>query len=45
MPPWFIIPSNHKWFCNLAISTIIAEKLKSLGMKFLEPTVDIDQVK
>jgi PPK2 family polyphosphate:nucleotide phosphotransferase len=43
--PWFIIPSNHKWFRNLAISTIIAEKLESLGMKFPEPTVDIDQIK
>jgi PPK2 family polyphosphate:nucleotide phosphotransferase len=43
--PWFIIPSNHKWFRDLAISTIIARKLESLGMKFPEPTVDIDQVK
>ncbi len=43
--PWFIIPSNHKWFRNLAISTIISEYMESLDMKFPEPTVDIDEIK
>lgn len=42
---WFIIPSNHKWFRNLAISRIFAETLESLNMKFPEPTVDIDEIK
>ena len=43
--PWFIIPSNHKWFRNLAISKIIAETLESLNMRFPEPTADIDAIK
>ena len=43
--PWFVIPSNHKWFRNLAVSRIVAETLESLGMKFPAPTVDIDQIK
>ena len=43
--PWFVIPSNHKWFRNLAISRIVAETLESLDMKFPEPTVDIGQIK
>jgi len=43
--PWFIIPSNHKWFRNLAISRIVAETLESLNMKFPEPTVDINEIK
>ena len=43
--PWFIIPANHKWFRNLAISRIISETLESLNMKFPEPTVDIDEIK
>jgi PPK2 family polyphosphate:nucleotide phosphotransferase len=43
--PWFIIPSNHKWFRNLAISRIIVETLESLNMKFPEPTVDLDEIK
>ncbi len=32
--PWFIIPSNHTWFRNLAISKIVAEKLDSLEYAF-----------
>ena len=43
--PWFVIPSNHKWFRNLAISKIVSETLESLNMKFPEPTVDIDEIK
>ena len=43
--PWFIIPSNHKWFRNLAISQIISEALEGLNMKFPEPTVDINEIK
>ena len=43
--PWFIIPSNHKWFRNLAISQIISDKLESLNMKFPDATVDIEEIK
>jgi PPK2 family polyphosphate:nucleotide phosphotransferase len=43
--PWFVIPSNHKWFRNLAVSRIVAETLESLDMKFPEPTVDIEEIK
>lgn len=43
--PWFIIPSNHKWFRNLAISRIVVETLEQLDMKFLAPTVDMDEIR
>ncbi len=43
--PWFIIPSNHKWFRNLAISRIVAEYMDSLNMRFPAPTVDIEEIK
>jgi PPK2 family polyphosphate:nucleotide phosphotransferase len=43
--PWFVIPSNHKWFRNLAISQIISDALTSLNMKFPEPSVDINEIK
>ena len=43
--PWFIIPSNHKWFRNLAVSRIISEYMESLRMKFPEPTVDIAEIR
>jgi PPK2 family polyphosphate:nucleotide phosphotransferase len=28
--PWYVIPANHKWFRNLAVSTILADTLASL---------------
>jgi PPK2 family polyphosphate:nucleotide phosphotransferase len=43
--PWFIIPSNHKWFRNLAISRIVVEVLENLKMTFPAPTVNINDIK
>lgn len=43
--PWFIIPSNHKWFRDLAISQIIVRALEGLNMKTPEPTVDLSQIR
>ena len=28
--PWFIIPSNHKWFRNLAVSQIVARAMEDM---------------
>jgi PPK2 family polyphosphate:nucleotide phosphotransferase len=43
--PWYVIPSNKKWFRNLAVSHVIVETLESLHMKFPKPTVDIKTLK
>jgi PPK2 family polyphosphate:nucleotide phosphotransferase len=43
--PWFVIPSNHKWFRNLAIARIVVEYLKGLDMKFPLPSVDLEQIR
>ncbi len=43
--PWYIIPANRKWFRNVAVAKIVAERLKSLNMKFPAPTVDISQIR
>jgi PPK2 family polyphosphate:nucleotide phosphotransferase len=32
--PWYIIPSDHKWFRNLAVSRIIVETLEGLDMQY-----------
>jgi PPK2 family polyphosphate:nucleotide phosphotransferase len=42
--PWYIIPANHKWFRNLAVSQILVETMESLEMKFPPPSVDIEDV-
>lgn len=43
--PWFVIPSNHKWFRNLAVSTIVADALEDMDLKLPKPTVDIEQIR
>ncbi len=43
--PWFVIPSDHKWFRNLAISKIIVETMESLGIETPKPNVNIDDIR
>ena len=43
--PWFVIPANHKWFRNLAVSQIVVETLESLHMEFPQPTVEIGGIR
>lgn len=43
--PWYIIPANHKWFRNLAVSQLLVDTLGSLNMKFPAPTVNIGEIK
>jgi len=38
--PWYVIPSNHKWFRNLAVSKIIADTMDEMGLKL--PPVHVD---
>ena len=43
--PWFIIPSDHKWFRNLAIARIVVEHLEGLDMKLPPPSVDLEHIR
>jgi len=43
--PWYIIPSDHKWFRDLAISQIIVETMKKLDIQIPEPTVNISRIR
>jgi len=43
--PWYVIPSNHKWFRNLAVSQIVAATLEDLGMKMPQPQGDLDAIR
>jgi PPK2 family polyphosphate:nucleotide phosphotransferase len=43
--PWYIIPANHKWFRNLAVSQIIADTMDEMGMKLPPTHVDIADIR
>lgn len=32
--PWYIIPSDHKWFRNYAVSSVIVQNMESYKMKY-----------
>ena len=43
--PWFVIPANHKWFRDLAISEILVETMEGLKIQLPEPTVNIADIR
>ena len=43
--PWYVIPSNHKWFRNLAISQIIADTMDEMNLKLPPTQVDIAAIR
>ena len=43
--PWFVIPSNHKGFRNLAVSRIIADALEGMKLDMPKPTVDLKEIR
>ncbi len=43
--PWYVIPSNHKWFRDLAISQIIANTMTDMAIKPPEPSVDMSEIR
>jgi PPK2 family polyphosphate:nucleotide phosphotransferase len=42
--PWYIIPANHKWFRNLAVSRIIADTMSEMGLNLPPTHVDIADI-
>lgn len=43
--PWFVIPADHKWFRDLAISEIIVATMQSMDIQLPQPTVDIEEIR
>lgn len=43
--PWYVIPSNHKWFRNLAVSQIIADEIEDMNLELPKPTVDLAEIR
>jgi PPK2 family polyphosphate:nucleotide phosphotransferase len=43
--PWYLIPANHKWFRNLAVSQIVVKTLEEMDLKFPKPSFDVRKLK
>jgi PPK2 family polyphosphate:nucleotide phosphotransferase len=43
--PWYVIPANHKWFRDLAVSQIIVDTMDEMGLKLPPARVDIADIR
>ncbi len=43
--PWFIIPADHKWYRNVAVSQIVVDAMQGLKLKYPAPTVEAKKLK
>jgi PPK2 family polyphosphate:nucleotide phosphotransferase len=43
--PWYVIPADHKWFRNLAVSQIMADTLEELKLTYPKSSVDLADIR
>uniref|UniRef100_A0AAU2K4F9 Polyphosphate kinase 2 family protein n=1 Tax=Streptomyces sp. NBC_00049 TaxID=2903617 RepID=A0AAU2K4F9_9ACTN len=41
--PWFVVPSDRKWYRNWAISTLLLEHLEAIGPQYPKGDFDIEE--
>jgi PPK2 family polyphosphate:nucleotide phosphotransferase len=41
--PWYIVPSDHKWYRNWAVSQLLLETLEKLDPSYPEPDFDVEE--
>jgi PPK2 family polyphosphate:nucleotide phosphotransferase len=42
--PWYIVPSDRKWYRNLVINQVLVDTLEALDMRYPEPTHDLSKI-
>jgi PPK2 family polyphosphate:nucleotide phosphotransferase len=42
--PWYIVPSDKKWYRNLVVARVLVETLESLNMKWPEPSAEVKEL-
>jgi len=42
--PWYIVPSDKKWYRNLVVARVLVETLESLNMKWPEPSPEVKEL-
>lgn len=41
--PWYIVPSDRKWFRNLAIMNILVEQFEAMKLEWPQPDFDVEE--
>ena len=40
--PWYVVPSNRKWYRNLVVSSILIDTLEGMNCQFPAPEVELE---
>ncbi len=43
--PWFVVPSDRKWYRNWAVSSLLVETLEDMDPQLPRPDLDVDALK
>ena len=41
--PWYVVPSDHKWYRNWAVGQILLEALRGMKLEWPEPDYDVKE--
>ncbi|GGF36685.1 polyphosphate--nucleotide phosphotransferase [Marmoricola endophyticus] len=41
--PWYVVPSDRKWYRNWAIGSLLLETLRGMDLSWPEPDYDVDE--
>jgi PPK2 family polyphosphate:nucleotide phosphotransferase len=41
LAPWFVVPADHKWYRNWAVTRLLVEQLEEMALTWPEPTYDV----
>lgn len=43
--PWYVIPSDHRWFRNYAVSEVVVQTLEAFKMRYPKASADLPALK
>lgn len=43
--PWYVIPSDHKWYRNWAVARLLIDHFKDMGMSYPQPDFDLEDLR
>ncbi len=41
--PWYVVPSNHNWYRNLVVASVLVDALKDLKLTYPPPADNLEQ--
>jgi PPK2 family polyphosphate:nucleotide phosphotransferase len=41
--PWYLVPADHKWYRNWAVTRLLIEQLEEMALRWPDPPYDVDE--